>query len=57
MMEKTKNAKNAEELLALAKENGVAMSEEEAQMYYAQLNPTSGELSDNDLDAVAGGGC
>lgn len=57
MMEKAKNAKNAEELLALAKENGVAMTEEEAQMYYSQLNPTSGELSDDDLDAVAGGGC
>ena len=57
MMEKAKNAKNAEELLALAKENGVAMSEDEAQMYYDQLNPKSGELSDDDLDAVAGGGC
>jgi len=57
MMEKAKNAKNAEELLALAKENGVAMSEDEAQMYYDQLNPKSGELDDDDLDNVAGGGC
>ena len=57
MIEKTKAAKSVEELLALAKENGVAMSEDEAQMYYAQLNPKSGELSDDDLDAVAGGGC
>ena len=57
MMEKAKNAKNAEELLALAKENGVAMSEEEAQMYYAQLNPKCGELDDDELDNVAGGAC
>ena len=57
MIEKAKVAKSAEELLALAKANGVEMTADEAKTYFAQLNPKSGELSDDDLDNVAGGGC
>ena len=59
MIEKAKAAKSAEELLALAKENNVEMTADEAKTYFAQLNPKSGELDDDDLDAVAGGvsGC
>ena len=57
MIEKAKAAKSAEELLELAKANGVEMTADEAATYFAQLNPTSGELSDDDLDAVAGGAC
>lgn len=57
MIEKAKEAKSAEELLALAKKNDVEMTEEEAKAYYLQLNPPSGELDDDDLDNVAGGGC
>jgi NADH pyrophosphatase NudC (nudix superfamily) len=55
MIEKAKAAKSAEELLALAKENNVEMTADEAATYFAQLNPKSGELDDDDLDAVAGG--
>ena len=54
---KAKEVKTIEELLALAKENGIDLTEEEANTYFAQLNPQSGELSDDELDAVAGGGC
>ena len=57
MIEKAKSAKSAEELLALAKENNVEMTADEAATYFAQLNPKSGELSDDDLDNVAGGAC
>lgn len=57
MIEKAKAAKSVEELLALAKENNFEMNEEEAKTYFAQLNPKSGELDDDDLDNVAGGGC
>ncbi len=57
MIEKARAAKSAEELLALAKENNVEMTEEEAKTYFTQLNPVSGELSDDELDNVAGGGC
>ena len=57
MIEKAKSVKSAEEILALAKENNVEMTEDEAKTYFAQLNPKSGELDDDDLDSVAGGGC
>ena len=55
LMEKAKMAKSAEELLGIAKANGVEMTEEEANEYYKQI--TSCELDDDDLDAVAGGSC
>ena len=57
MIEKARTAKSAEELLELAKANNVEMTADEAKTYFAQLNPKSGELNDDDLDAVAGGGC
>ena len=53
MIEKAKAAKSAEELLELAKANGVEMTEEEANEYYKQI--TSCELDDDLLDGVAGG--
>ena len=56
LLEKAKEAKSTEELLTLAKENGVELTKEEAEAYFAQLNK-SGELSDEELDNVAGGGC
>ena len=57
MIEKAKVAKTADELLEIAKANGVEMTPDEAATYFAQLNPTSGELDDDDLDNVAGGAC
>ena len=57
MIEKAKTAKSAEELFEIAKESGVEMTADEAATYFAQLNPKSGELNDDDLDSVAGGAC
>lgn len=57
LLAKAKEAKTPEELLALAKENGIEMTAEEAQKIFAQLHSQSGELSDDELDNVAGGGC
>lgn len=57
LIEKAKQAKSAEELVALAKQNGMDMTEEQAKAYYAQLHPTSGEMADDELENVAGGGC
>ena len=58
MIEKAKVAKSVEELLEIAKATNIEMTADEAKTYFAQLNPKSGELSDDDLDAVAGGfGC
>ena len=54
LVAKLKEAKSADEILALAKESGVELSEERARELFGQLN-ANGELSDDDLDKVAGG--
>ena len=57
LIAKAKAAKSAEELFEIAKANNVEMTEEEAKTYFAQLN-ANGAVSDDELDAVAGGlGC
>ncbi len=56
MISKAKECKSAEELLALAKENNVEMTEAQAAELLAKLNQ-EGELSDDELDGAAGGGC
>ena len=57
LIEKAKSAKTPEELMALAKENGIEMTAESAKAYFEQLNPKTGELADEELDNVSGGGC
>ena len=52
---KAKEAKSAEELLALAEENNIEISEKDAKGFFEQIN-ASGELADDELDSVAGGG-
>ena len=56
LLEKAKTAKTAEELLAMAKAENIELTEEQAAKAFAELNKT-GELSDEELDNVAGGGC
>lgn len=56
LMEKARQTNSPEELLALAKENNFPMNEENAKVYFEKLHKT-GELSDDELDNVAGGGC
>lgn len=55
LIAKAKKTTTVEELLALAKENQVELSEEDAKMYFELLHPKTGELSDDELDNVAGG--
>jgi len=57
LIAKAKKAQTAEELATIAKENGVKMTDEEAKTFFEQLHPVTGELSDEELDNVAGGGC
>lgn len=60
LLEKAKQTNSAEELLALAKENGVELSEAEAAAYFKELNHADeqpGSLSDTALEQVAGGAC
>ena len=54
MIEKAKTAKSEEELLAMAKAENIALTEEEAAKAFEELNK-NGELSDEELDNVAGG--
>ena len=56
LLEKAKTAKSAEELLELAKAENVELTEEEAAKAFEELN-RNGEISDEELDNVAGGGC
>ena len=56
LLEKAKTAKSVEELLELAKEENIDMTEEEAAKVFVGLHK-SGEMSDDELDNVAGGGC
>lgn len=55
LVAKAKEAKTPEELMALAKENGIDMPEESAALAFEQLNSKTGELSDSELDNVSGG--
>ncbi|MDE5753181.1 MAG: Nif11-like leader peptide family RiPP precursor [Oscillospiraceae bacterium] len=60
LIEKARQAKSPEELLALAKENGMTLTQDEAREYFSELHgqsPKTGELSDDELDNVSGGGC
>lgn len=50
-----RTAKTPAELRALAEENQVALSPEQAKAYFDRLNQ-AGALSDEELDNVAGGG-
>ena len=54
MLEKAKTAKSAEELLAMAKAENIELTEEQAAKAFGELNKT-GELSDEELDNIAGG--
>lgn len=57
MIEKLKEAGNIEELTALAKENGIELAAEAASVLFARSHSEQGELSDDELDNVSGGGC
>ena len=51
---KASEASSAEELLSLARENNIELTEEQAKEYYDRLHSGS-ELVDDELDMVAGG--
>ena len=53
LMEKAAKCQTKEELLALAKENGIELTAEQAEAYLAERQ--DGEIADAEMDAVAGG--
>lgn len=56
MMAKAKEAKTVAELMELAKAENIELTEEKAQDLFARLH-VEGELNDDELDNVSGGGC
>lgn len=55
LIQKAKHCQSAQELLALARENGMEMTEEQAKGIFAKLNPTNGTIADEELGNVSGG--
>ena len=54
LLQKANTARTPEELQALAKENGMDITPEQAREYFDRL-PQTGELADDELDNVSGG--
>ena len=54
LLDKAKTSKTAEELIEMAKAENIELTEEEAAKALAELHK-AGELSDEELDNVAGG--
>ena len=57
MIARAKQATSVEELLALAKDNHIELTEEEANAFFARNEADNRELADDELDNVSGGGC
>ena len=55
LIAKARAAKSAEELVQLAEENGIELSLTDAKTVFEQLH-TNAAVSDDDLEAVSGGG-
>ena len=56
LLKKAESAKSAKELRELAAAEKIELSDEEAEKVFAGLHQ-SGELADDELDNVSGGGC
>ena len=55
MLEKAAQCETADELVALAKDNGITLTKEEAEAYLSEMDNM--ELDEDALDNVAGGMC
>lgn len=56
LIEKAKNAKSIDEIKEIAKENNLEINDKEAQIVFNKFH-SNGELSEEELDNVAGGQC
>ncbi len=56
LLKKAKEAKDEKELIEIAEKEGIELREEAASSIFKRLH-SEGELSDDDLDSVSGGGC
>lgn len=55
LIRKMRGSNSPEEIVALAKENGVDIPEAQAEEYFKMLSPVNGEIADEELDNVSGG--
>ena len=51
---KAKEAKSAEELVKIARENGLELSQSGAEQLFGELHRPSGELRDSELESAVG---
>ena len=56
LLEKLQSAKSVEELVEMAKAEGAEIAPDKAEELFANLN-AEGELSDEDIENIAGGEC
>ncbi len=56
IVKKAREAGSVEELLSLAEENNIELSKEKAEEDFSRMN-SEGEIHDDELDSVTGGGC
>jgi hypothetical protein len=56
-IDKLRDCKTAEEVLALAKELGIVLDKAQNEELAALFQTSTGELSDDVLDKIAGGWC
>jgi predicted ribosomally synthesized peptide with nif11-like leader len=54
-IEKIKDCKTAEEIIVVAKSEGFEITSEQAEELLKMLFPPNGEISDEELDNIAGG--
>lgn len=57
LIAKARKANSTDELIAIAEENGIEMSAKAAAEFMKKLKPTDNAIADDELEAVAGGGC
>lgn len=57
LISKARKAGSTDELIAIAKENGIEMSAKAATELMKKLKPADGAIAEDELESVAGGGC
>lgn len=57
LIAKARKANSTDELIAIAEENGIEMSAKAAEEFMRKLKPTDSAIAEDELEAVAGGGC